>query len=57
MANTIIIKNSSTASAVPSAGSLTQGELAINVTDKKLFTKDSEGNVVQLGANEVTWMG
>ena len=57
MANTIIIKNSSTASAVPSAGSLTQGELAINVTDKKLFTKDSEGNVVQLGANEVTLDG
>ena len=57
MANTIIIKNSSTASAVPSAGSLTQGELAINVTDKKLYTKDSGGSVVQLGANEVTLTG
>lgn len=46
---TIITKNSSTASAVPSAGSLTQGELAVNVTDKKLYTKDNSGNVVVVG--------
>ena len=45
---TIITKNSSTASAVPSAGGLTQGELAVNVTDKKLYTKDSGGSVVEL---------
>ena len=45
---TIITKNSSTASSVPSAGSLQQGELAVNVTDKKLFTKDSSGTVVKL---------
>lgn len=48
MPSTIITKNSSTASAVPSAGSLTQGELAVNVTDKKLYTKDSGGSVVTL---------
>lgn len=48
MPSTIITKNSSTASAVPSAGSLTQGELAVNVTDKKLYTKDSGGTVVEL---------
>jgi hypothetical protein len=43
---TIITKNSSTASAVPLAGNLVQGELAVNVTDKKLYTKDSSGAVV-----------
>ena len=48
MPTTIVTKNSSTASAVPSAGSLTQGELAVNVTDKKLYTKDSGGTVVEL---------
>jgi len=48
MANTIITKNSSTASAVPAAGSLTQGELAVNVTDKKLYTKNSGGSVVEI---------
>ncbi len=51
MPSTIITKNSSTASSVPSAGSLTQGELAVNVTDKRLYTKDSGGTVVELGTN------
>ena len=44
--STIITKNSSTASAVPLAGNLVKGELAVNVTDKKLFTKDNSGAVV-----------
>jgi hypothetical protein len=47
---TIITKNSSTASAVPVAGDLVQGELAVNVTDKKLYTKDSGGAIVSVGA-------
>jgi hypothetical protein len=45
---TIIIKNSSTSSAVPVSGDLTKGELAVNVTDKKLYTKDNGGSVVKL---------
>ena len=45
---TIITKNSSTAGAIPTAGVLTQGELAVNVTDKKLYTKDSGGAVVEI---------
>ena len=48
---TIITKNSSTASAVPVAGDLVQGELAVNVTDKKLYTKDSGGAVVPVGTS------
>ena len=51
MANTIITKNSSTASAVPTSGDLVQGELAVNVTDKRLFTEDSGGTVVEIGVN------
>ena len=51
MANTIITKNSSTASAVPTTGQLVQGELAVNVTDKRLFTEDNGGTVVELGVN------
>ena len=43
---TIITKNSSTASAVPASGDLQQGELAVNVTDKKLFTKNASNTVV-----------
>lgn len=47
---TIITKNSSTASDVPVANDLVQGELAVNVTDKKLYTKDSGGAIVLVGA-------
>ena len=50
MSVTIITKNSSTALSVPGAGSLTQGELAVNVTDKKLYTKDAGGNVVTIAS-------
>jgi hypothetical protein len=45
---TIITKNSSTASAVPVVGDLTKGELAVNVTDKKIYTKDNSAAVVKL---------
>jgi hypothetical protein len=53
---TLITKNSSTASAVPLSADLTQGELAVNVTDKKLYTKNSGGTVVQIGG-DVTLTG
>lgn len=46
---TIITKNSSTASAVPLAADLVQGEIAVNVTDKKLYTKNASAAVVELG--------
>jgi hypothetical protein len=51
MPSTIIIKNSSTPSAVPTVVDLVKGELAVNVTDKRLFTEDNSGNVVELGTN------
>jgi hypothetical protein len=46
--STIITKNSSTASAVPSAGDLVKGELAVNVTDKKIYTKDNSAAIVKV---------
>ena len=50
MASTIIIKNSSTASSIPSSGSLVAGELAINTADKKLYAKDSAGTVTLMSS-------
>ena len=41
MANTIKIKRSETASAVPS---LTYGELGVNITDKKIYMGNSSNN-------------
>ena len=54
MATKIVTKNSSTASAVPTASDLVQGELAVNVADKRLFTEDNGGSVVELGTNPST---
>ena len=51
MAATIVTKNSSTAGAAPTAGDLVQGELAVNVTDKRLYTENASGTVVELGTN------
>lgn len=42
---------STTASAAPTAGNLLSGELAINITDGKLYYKDNAG-VVQIIANK-----
>jgi hypothetical protein len=41
----ISLYNSSTAAAAPTAGNLANGELAINITDGKLFYKDNGGSV------------
>lgn len=49
MANTIQIKRSSTAAAIPTAGQLAVGELAVNLLDRKLFSKNADGTVFQLG--------
>jgi hypothetical protein len=46
----IILYHSTTASAVPSAGDLSAGELAVNVTDKKIYSKNGAGAVVQVAA-------
>ena len=48
MSNTIQIKRSSTASDTPSASDLAVGELAVNTADAKLFTKHTDGSVVEL---------
>ena len=55
---TILTKKSDTASSVPTAAQLTNSatgaELAVNTADKRLHTKDSGGNIVELGTNPST---
>jgi hypothetical protein len=46
MSNTIQIKRSSTAASVPTAGQLAVGELAVNLADRKLYTKNASNVVV-----------
>jgi hypothetical protein len=57
MANTIKIRRSATASAVPTTAQLALGELAINTTDGKLFLKRSVSgteSIVDVGAIATT---
>ena len=55
MSTVIQIKRSEVAQAVPSAGSLATGELAMNITDGKFYTKNTGGSVVEVGgAGSVT---
>lgn len=56
----IQLYHTSTAAAVPAAGNMVQGELALNITDGKLYFKDASNNVTLLavaggaGAGTVT---
>lgn len=52
MTNTVLLKRSNTANSVPSAGSLTAGELALNYTDGNLFYKNNAGVVTLLASNQ-----
>jgi hypothetical protein len=54
MATKIIPKKSTVAAKVPLVGDLDQGELAINLTDKKIYTKDGSNNIIELSPNTDT---
>ena len=48
---TIKLKNGSGA---PTAGDLVQGEPALDLTNKRLYTEDSGGTVIEVGTNPGT---
>ena len=52
MSNTILLKKSGTANAVPLAGNLALGEVALNYADGNLFYKDGGGVVNLLVSNK-----
>ena len=49
----IVTKNSATAGSAPAEDALVKGELAINVKDQKLFSKDADGNVFELADGKI----
>lgn len=49
MSTVILPKRSETALSIPAAGSLAVGELAMNITDGKFYTKTSGGTVKEIG--------
>ena len=58
MAGTVVkIKQSAVAGKKPVAGDLAQGELALNVTDQILYSKDSNGDIFAIGSEKIIDMG
>jgi len=51
MADILQIKRSLTATAVPSAGALAEGELAVNIPDKMMWIGDDSGNPILIVDN------
>lgn len=49
MANKIILKKTSTASKVPLSTDLDVGEIAVNLADQKLYSKNAGGTVILVG--------
>lgn len=54
MSNVIKLKRSEVASVVPLAADLAVGEVAVNLADKKIYTKDSGGSVVVVATGSDT---
>ena len=50
MPNKIILKKTSTASKVPLSSDLDVGEIAINLADQKLYSKNAGGTVILVGS-------
>ena len=48
MPTSLITKSNAVAGTVPSTSDLAVGELAVNLVDRKLFTKDSTNAVVEI---------
>lgn len=58
MPTPIQIQYSSTTGSAPTTGDLTvEGELAINTTDKRLYTRDNSNNIVLVGIQDGTGAG
>ena len=51
MANVVQIKRSDSTGVVPAAGELAHGELAVNLADGILFSKDSSGSIKKIGGD------
>lgn len=54
MANKIILKKTSTASKVPLPADLEVGEIAVNLADQKLYSKNASGTVILVGDGQGT---
>jgi hypothetical protein len=52
MSTVIQLKRSETASAIPTAGQIAVGELAVNLADGTLYSKKTDGSIIEIGTTE-----
>ena len=52
MATVVQLKRSETAGVIPTANDIAVAELAVNLADGALYTKRTDGSIIELGANE-----
>lgn len=57
MVATIVIKNSVTSGAKPTTSDIVKGELAVNLIDKRIYTRDNSSNIIQVGGIGATGGG
>lgn len=57
MANKIVLKKSSVAGKVPLATDLEIGEIAVNLADAKLYSKNASGTVIPVGGSDEAVIG
>ena len=51
MGTIVQIKRSETANAIPTAGQIAVGELAVNLADGTLYSKKTDGSIIEIGSN------
>ena len=51
MSTVIQLKRSETANAIPTAGQIAVGELAVNLADGILYSKKTDGSIIEIGSN------
>lgn len=53
MATVVQLKRSETSGAIPAVGDIAVGELAVNLADGALYTKRTNGAIIEIGVSEV----
>lgn len=53
MPNTIIPKKSSVAGKVPLTGDLQAGEIAFNLADQRIYSKNGAGTVIEMAVSDI----
>ena len=53
MANVIKLKRSETASSAPTSSDIEVGEVCMNITDQKIYTKKSDNSIVTMSYGSV----